>query len=167
MKKVLLILVLVISVSQIKAQRKNNDSKIRLNVGGEIGLATGDLNSRYSLGLGATVNLEYLIDEKLTAYANSGLIEFIGKKIPGTNTKYRSTATFPIIGGVKYYFANNFYGTAALGVTIFSGAGIQSNKFTYLPGLGFKANDKVDILFKYTGYANAGGAFGVRVSYAL
>ncbi len=166
MKKLVLGLLLAITALQIQAQKKNSDSKIGFNVGAELALATGNLNTTYSIGLGATANLEYMVDEKITAYVNSGILQYVGRKIAGTNLKARNTAVFPILGGVKYNFASNFYGVAAVGVSVFSGAG-QSSKFTYLPGLGFKANDKFDILLKYTGYANAGGAFGVRVSYAL
>lgn len=164
MKTRLLVLLLGFTVTQLQAQK--SDSKIAFNVGGELALATGNLNAAYSLGLGATAQLEYTVDEKITAYLNSGILQYVGKKIPGTTTKQRNTAVFPILGGAKYNFAKNFYGSAALGVSVFSGAG-QSSKFTYIPGLGFKANEKIDVLFKYTGYANAGGAFGVRVSYAL
>ena len=166
MKKIIFVLAVSVLALNTNAQKNNNDSKIGFNVGAELGIVTGNLNSSYSIGLGATANLEYKVDDKLTALINSGLIEFVGKKVPGTQLKNRNSATIPVLGGVKYYLANNFYGQAALGFTVFSGAGGFS-KFTYSPALGFKANDKMDILFKYTGFANAGGAFGVRVSYAL
>jgi hypothetical protein len=166
MKKILFVLVLASTALQMQAQKKNSDSKISFNVGGELALSTGSLNDKYSLGLGATAQLEYAYDEKINFTLNSGILQYIGKKIPGGTTKERNRAVFPVLGGAKYNFAKNFYGSAAIGVSIFSGSG-GSSKFTYIPALGFKANDKIDVLLKYTGYANSGGAFGVRVSYAL
>jgi hypothetical protein len=172
MKKILFVLALAIAAFQTQAQKKNSDSKISFNVGGELALATGNLKDAYSIGLGATGQLEYQYDEKMRIIVNSGIIQYVGKKItnPIPNTpaiKIRNSAVIPVLGGVKYNFASNFYGVAEVGVSIFSGSSSLGSKFTYIPALGFSANDKIDILLKYTGYANAGGAFGVRVSYAL
>lgn len=165
MKKVIIVLGISMLAFNVNAQ-KNSDSKINFNVGGEVAFATGNLSSVYSIGLGATANLEYKVDEKITAYLNAGLIEYVGKKVPGTQLKLRSSAAIPLLAGGKYFVAKNFYGNLALGMTIFSGVG-GASRFTYIPGFGFKANEKIDVLLKYTGYANSGGAFGVRVSYAL
>jgi hypothetical protein len=172
MKKTLFFLALAFTALQMQAQKKNSDSKISFNVGGELALATGNLKSAYSIGLGATAQLEYQYDEKMQFTINSGILQYVGRKIvtilPNSPAlKNRNTAVVPVLGGVKYNFASNFYGAAELGVSIFSGSNALGTKLTYIPGLGFKANDKFDILLKYTGYANAGGAFGVRVSYAL
>ncbi len=164
MKKIVLSLSIIIVSLTSNAQK--DDSKVKFNVGGELALATGNLNIAYSVGLGATAQLEYRIDEKTHLSLNSGIIEYVGRKIENTTTKIRNTAVIPILGGVKYNFASNFYGAAQLGISIFSGAG-QTAKFTYIPGLGFEINDKVDVLLKYSGYSNAGGAFGVRVAFAL
>ena len=147
MKKLIFLFGISLMALNSTAQRGKDEAKLGFNAGAELGLATGGLNSIYSLGIGATANLEYKIDDKLKALVNSGLIQYIGKKISGTQTKIRNSAAIPILGGVKYYVANNFYGQAALGLTIFSGAG-GSTKFTYSPGIGFKANEKIDILFK-------------------
>jgi hypothetical protein len=166
MKKILFVLVLAITALQMQGQKKNSDSKIAFNVGGELALATGNLKSLYSIGLGATAQLEYQYDEKMRIVVNSGILQYVGRKTtPGQ--KNRNSAVIPVLGGVKYNFASNFYGAAEVGVSIFSGSASPGTKFTYVPALGFSANDKIDVLLKYTGYANAGGAFGVRVSYAL
>jgi hypothetical protein len=168
MKKVLLGFIISLTVLNSNAQ-KNNDSKIAFNVGGEVALTTGgSLKTNYSVGLGATAQLEYAVDDKLSITANSGLIQYVGRKttIAGIPVKIRNTATFPILVGAKYNLSTNFYGSIQLGSSIFSGAG-QTSKFTYVPSLGFKANEKYDVQIKYTGYVNYGGAFGVRVSYSL
>jgi hypothetical protein len=164
MKKIMICSFIVIGALATKAQK--NESKVNFNVGAELGLATGNLNIAYSLGIGATAQLEYSMDEKSRITVNSGIIQYVGRKIPGGSTKYRSTAVIPILAGIKYDFASNFYGSAQLGVSVFSGVG-QTSKFTYIPGLGFRINEKLDALLKYTGYSDAGGAFGVRVAYSL
>ncbi len=163
MKKLVFSLAIVVISFASKAQKNSN---VSFNVGAELGLATGNLNTVYSIGIGATAQLEYKMDENANLTVNSGIIEYVGKKISGSTTKFRSSAAIPVLAGVKYYFASNFYGAAQLGVTIFSGVG-GSSKFTYSPGLGFKVNEKADVLLKYTGYSDAGGAFGIRVGYTL
>jgi Outer membrane protein beta-barrel domain len=164
MKKIVLSLAIIIISLTSYAQKEL--SKVKFNVGGELGFATGNLNGTYSIGIGATAQLEYALDEKSHITVNSGIIEYVGKKIPNTSTKNQSNAVIPILAGVKYNFATNFYGSAQLGVSLFTGK-VGATKFTYAPGLGFKINDKWDALLKYTGYSDAGGAFGIRVAYSL
>jgi hypothetical protein len=161
-----LIVVISMFCVSIGANAQKNNSKVNFNIGAELGFATGNLNIAYSLGIGGTAQLEYAMDEKSRITLNSGIIQYVGRKIPGSVTKYRSIAVVPVLVGVKYDFASNFYGSAQLGVSVFSGAG-QTSKFTYIPGLGFRINEKLDALLKYTGYSDAGGAFGVRVAYSL
>lgn len=171
MKKFLSVFILLsFSTTFVNAQK--NDSKVNFNVGGELALATGNLDAVYSIGLGATAQLEYGIDEKTHITLNSGILQYVGRKtenpIPNSPAiKIRNSAVIPILAGVKYNFASNFYGAAELGISIFSGSSSLGSKFTYVPGLGFRINDKWDALLKYTGYSNAGGAFGVRVAYSL
>jgi hypothetical protein len=169
MKKYLLCFVVGIALVSSSSAQKDN-SKIKFNVGAELGIATGNLNIAYSLGIGATAQLEYAMDEKSSITLNSGIIQYIGKKIsiPGVAAaKVRNNAVLPILAGVKYDFASNFYGSAQLGVSVFAGSSGLGSKFTYIPGLGFRINEKLDALLKYTGYSDAGGAFGVRVAYSL
>jgi hypothetical protein len=165
MRKLLTGLFAIVFTMSASAQTKD-ESKIKFNVGLELGLATGILKEVYSIGLGATAQLEYGIDDNLSVTANSGIIQYVGRKIPGTTTKYLSSATIPLLVGGKYMFSDNFFGTLQIGTSIFSGVNKGSN-FTYIPGLGFNVNDKISALVKYTGYSSYGGAFGVRVSYNL
>jgi hypothetical protein len=158
-------LLFMISIFTLCAQ-KRDESKIRFNVGAELGLATGILKDYYSIGIGATAELEYLVDDNLSVTANSGIIQYVGRKIPNTTTKYLSSATIPILIGGKYMLSDNFFGTLQLGTSLFSGVD-KGARFTYIPGLGFKVNEKITAQIKYTGYSSFGGAFGVRVSYSL
>jgi hypothetical protein len=163
MKKIIISSFILIGALTATAQK---GSKMGFNIGAELGFATGNLNLAYSIGIGATAQLEYAMDEKSRITVNSGIIQYVGKKISGTALKNQSNAVIPILAGVKYNFASNFYGSAQLGVSLFTGK-VGATKFTYEPGLGFKINEKLDALVKYTGYSDFGGAFGVRVSYSL
>lgn len=163
MKIQILLIVSILIFGKTNAQK---NSKISFNVGGELGFATGNLNLFYSVGIGATAQLDYEVDDKIRITANSGIIQYAGRKLQGTALKNQSNAVIPVLAGAKYFFAENFYGNLQLGVSLFTGK-LGSNKFTYIPGLGFYINDKVDLLLKYTGYTNLGGAFGVRLGYAL
>jgi hypothetical protein len=167
MKKSLFVACLVLTTIFANAQKRSSDNKVSFNVGGELALATGDFSSTHSFGIGATAQLNYNLEENIDLIANAGIIAFSGKKIEGTNSKYKGIALIPILVGGKYYFSENFYGQAALGLGIFNGSGSSVNKFSYSPGLGFKINDKLDALVKYTGYTKVGGSFGVRVGYTL
>ncbi len=160
------ITILMMLGSLIANAQKNNDSKIDFNVGAELGFATGILNSAYSITYGATAQLEYQINDKTSITGNSGIQQFVGRKLPGTSLKNQSNTLIPILAGGKYYISDNFFGSVQLGLSLFTGK-VGATKFTYAPGLGFKINDKVEALVKYTGYSNFGGAFGARVSYSL
>ena len=112
------------------------------------------------------------MDEKSRITLNSGIIQYVGRELPNSipgvaAAKVRNNAVLPILGGVEYDFASNFYGSAQLGVSVFAGSSGLGSKFTYIPGLGFRINEKLDALLKYTGYSDLGGAFGVRVAYSL
>jgi hypothetical protein len=170
MKKIIFSsIIILVTAYSANAQK---DSKVNFNIGAELGFATGNLNIAYSLGIGATAQLEYAMDEKSRITLNSGIIQYVGRKLPNSvpgiaAAKYRNNAVLPILAGVKYDFASNFYGSAQLGVSVFAGSSGLGSKFTYVPGLGFKINEKLDALLKYTGYSDLGGAFGVRVAYSL
>ncbi len=158
-----LLLAVFINVFSIATNaQKGNDSKINFNVGAELGFANGGLGVTHSLGIGATAQIEYAVNEKTRATAMSGVLNYSGKSIDGA-TKFSGLTAIPVLVGVKYYLSDNFFGTAQLGVSLFSGV----TPFTYSPGIGFMINGKVEAQLKYTGYANLGGAFGIRVAYNL
>lgn len=139
---------------------------LQFSVGPEFGIATGNLNSAYSVTAGGTLQMDFKAASDLAVTANSGVIVFVGKKVKGTNLKVRSVAAIPLLAGIKYYFTPKVYGSAQLGETFFTSTGGGSN-FTYAPGVGFKIDNKLDLLLKYTGYSDAGGAFGVRLGINL
>ncbi len=167
MKKLLTVVALMIATYAVQAQKR---SDLSFNVGAEVGAATGNLNNFYSFIIGATGQLEYAIDTDAALTLQTGFIQFIGRKIQGTNTKYRSATLIPLLAGVKYDLSPKFFGAAQLGTSINTAKGGGST-FTYSPGIGYKFDDKVEAVLKYTGYSSnnsaGGGTFGIRVSVRL
>jgi hypothetical protein len=141
------------------------DKNLKFSIGGELGAATGNLNTAYSLAAGATAQADIAIDKDAAITLNAGIVELIGKKI-NSAVKNRSVATIPLLVGVKYYFTPVVYGSGQLGTTVFTTKG-GGSKFTYAPGIGFKLDKNIDILVKYTGLSDAGGIFGARVAYVF
>ena len=140
---------------------------LKFSVGGELGAVTGNLAKIYSVAIGGTGQLEYMIDKDLTLTANSGIIGLSGKNVPGSSSlKYKSTGIIPLLAGIKYYFMPNLYGSGQLGTSIFTKSGGGST-FTYIPGIGYKISEKLDALLKYSGYSSNGGTFGIRLGYFL
>jgi hypothetical protein len=162
MKKILFGAILLISAAGAKAQEKN----LKLSVGPEIAAVTGNLGDVYSLAIGGTVQADLKINEEFAVTANSGFIDFIGKKIGGTNVKYQSNVLIPLLAGAKYYFSPKAYGSLQLGTTIATNNGGGST-FTYAPGVGYKFDEHIDAILKYTGYSGDGGTFGIRVGYTF
>lgn len=161
MKKLITTLVIIVVALNVNAQKN-----VKFSLGAELGVPTGNLNTIYSVAVGATAQADVKIDTDAALTFNTGIIQYVGKKIKNTNFKYRSEALIPLLVGVKYYFSPMVYGSGQLGTSI-STAQNGGSTFTYIPGVGFKFDERVDLLLKYTGYSGDGGAFGVRLGYTF
>ncbi len=163
MKKMILIAVIIIAAINTKAQKSNT---IRFSLGAEVGAVTGNLNSVYGAAFGATAQVEYKATEDLGITGNAGIINLTGKKISGTNLKYKSSALIPLLVGIKYYFSPKAFGSAQIGTSVSTKSGGGSS-FTYIPGVGYQFSERIDALVKYTGYSSDGGTFGLRIGYTF
>lgn len=163
MKKLLLGAAFFISAAGAQAQ---NGKNLKFSVGPEIAAVTGNLGDIYSLAIGGTAQVDLRINEEFTLTGNSGFIDFVGKKIGNSNTKFQSNVLIPLLVGGKYYFVPKAYGSLQLGTTIATNNGGGST-FTYAPGFGYKFDEHLDALLKYTGYSGDGGTFGVRIGYTF
>lgn len=162
MKKIILATLISAAVFSVSAQNSKN---LKFSLGGELGVPTGNLNTRYSFAVGATAQADLAIDKDAAITFNAGIVDLTGKKI-NSSVKYNSIATIPLLVGVKYYFTPIVYGSGQLGTTVFTNTG-GGSKFTYVPGIGFKIDKNIDLLVKYTGLSDAGGIFGARVAYVF
>lgn len=163
MKKLILASIITATVISVNAQKNKN---VIFSLGAELGVPTGNLNTIYSVAVGATAQADIKIDTDAALTFNTGIIQYVGKKIKNTNFKYRSEALIPLLVGVKYYFTPMVYGSGQLGTSI-STQQNGGSTFTYIPGVGFKFDERIDLLVKYTGYSGDGGAFGVRLGYSF
>ena len=162
MKHFFLSLLILIVTLSVHAQKTYG---VKISLGAELGAVTGDISDLYSFAAGATGQLDFSVDNSLTITGNAGLIQLIGKKI-NSSVKNTSLTLVPLLGGIKYYFTKNIYGSGQLGSSVRlrkDGGSI----FTYIPGIGIKFDNRVDALIKYTGYKDLGGTFGVRIGYTL
>ena len=163
MKKLIFAFFLTAMAISVNAQKV---TKPTLSLGGELGAATGNLNLYYGLTAGVTLQADFVVDNDLAITLNAGIIEFVGKKIDNI-TKNNSVAVLPILAGIKYYFTPVIYGSGQLGSSTFTKGRFKGTTFTYIPGVGYKFDEKLDLLVKYTGYSGDGGAFGVRLGYTF
>ena len=184
MKKLILSLAVIAAAMSVNAQAKTSakmDQKLRFSIGAELAAPIGDFKKSSSFGFGGSVQGDYWVDPTFAITLNAGYINFTGKDytivvpgFPNTTIKGTSFGLIPILGGIKYNFTPQFYGTAQLGVS-FSTQKNGGSNFTYAPGLGYKFTDNFDALLKYTGYSvksGTGGSsslntIGLRIAYTF
>lgn len=171
MKKIFLCAaVLAASVTAVSAQSKTSVKKPVFSAGIEAALPLGDFKQGYKFGLGATVQGEYPAADKVGLTLSAGYLSFTGKTVEFLGEKYKNEAqgVIPVLAGAKYYFADNIYGHAQIGLSFFN-HGVGS-AFTYSPGIGIKASDNIDVLVKYQAASKSGSTasfVGARVAYTF
>ncbi len=183
MKKLILSLAVIAAAIGAQAQDDKTDaSGLKFSLGLEAALPIGDFNKTSSFGIGGSVQGDYWIDPTLAITLNAGYINFSGKDysivIPGFGTTTVKGADFgliPVLGGIKYKFTPELYGSAQLGVSLSTEKNGGSN-FTYAPGIGYYFSPNFDALLKYTGYSvkGSGGTgnsalntIGLRIAYTF
>ncbi len=177
MKKVLLSVAIIAVAFGANAQKKESDeSPLKFSVGVEAAAPLGDFGKAYSFGIGGTAQADYSVAPEFALTINAGYISYTGKSqtIPGFGTfKVPSQAVIPILAGGKYNFTPQFYGSAQIGVGIFtagSGGGKSVSALAYAPGIGYKFTENLDALVKYTGYSKnsvTNSAIAIRVAYTF
>lgn len=96
-------------------------AQIRLNTGASfnIGIPTGSFSDLVETGIGGSVIGELIFSEKFSATISGSYQNFPGKgegyAVQGKVIDF-SVNSIPVLAGVRYYFANNFFGFADAGV---------------------------------------------------
>jgi len=170
MKKIILSAIIIIVSLSAFAQTENT---FTFSAGPELGFATGSFSNTHSVGIGGTVQAEYLVMDKLKATATFGILNYVGKS-KTSNTDNAAQTVVPLRIGAKYFLAGGLYGGAQLGVA-FLGNYNKGTAFAYSPlmlGYEFKLKSEkaFDATIKYDAYTGSGGigtmgTFGVRVAY--
>lgn len=168
MKKILIIAVLATGLMSNAFAQKDG---LKFSAGPEIGFAIGDFSSTHSLGIGASGQLEFGLQDKLNFTATAGVMNFSGKDRSSTE-KNQGYTVIPIRAGVKYFLTTGIYAGAQLGAAFLTGYG-DGTAFSYSPQVGYEfktKNDKsVDATFKYEGFSKNGslGALAFRLAYVF
>ena len=164
--KLILLFVLVALGLSLNAQTENK-KPITIGVGALIGFP---VSSAYHLPLGLDVIGEYAVAPSwgltLSAGYDVGLVKTV---YWSSESGYRGVneGLISVMAGGKYYFANKFYGSAQLGVFIYTAKG-SGNYLTFAPGIGYKISKKFDLLLKFQSFAMSDLDFlGIRAGFTF
>jgi hypothetical protein len=173
MKKTILSLAIIGISTAAFAQKKEDDVQLlKFSIGLEAALPLGNFGDVSTFGIGGTAQADYKVGDDLALNINAGYISFQPKNITvfGTTIKGKAVGYIPILAGIRYYFTDEVFALAQLGITIATASGTSSSLFTYSPGVGYKFSEYVDAAIKYTGYSkdsNNTSTVGVRVAYTF
>ena len=172
MKKILLLTAITgfLAFSGINAQAQKDPAMNgqKLGVGVEFGLPVSDFGDVYNLGVGGSLVYQVPVATNLNFTASAGYISFKSKEILGTTTSF---GTIPVKAGIRYFFAENFYGGGELGAA-FSTEDNGKTAFAYAPGIGveFPVADKaaIDLGVRYEGWSrnsHTSSFVGIRAAF--
>jgi Outer membrane protein beta-barrel domain len=171
-KTILFIAIIGISFASFAQKKEDDVQMLKLSVGVEAALPLGDFGKASTFGIGGTAQADYKVTDDLALNLNAGYISFLPKSITvfGVTSKGKAVGYIPILGGIRYYFSEQVFALAQLGVTIATASGTSTSLFTYAPGIGYKFSDNVDAALKYTGYSknsNNSSTIGLRIAYTF
>ncbi|MBI4811305.1 MAG: outer membrane beta-barrel protein [Ignavibacteriales bacterium] len=172
MKRLLLVFLLFLLASSLSFSQ---DGKMKLGVGGEILLPSGDFGDIAGTGFGGTANFLYLVNDQIAISGTAGYITWGSKSFDmGLGEWEYSYSAIPILAGGRYYFTTGdarVYGSAELGLYMFNftvttpsyeflgytvegGETSESeSEFTFAPGVGYEMkigdNMNLDLTGKY------------------
>jgi hypothetical protein len=163
MKKLFFIATFIAASFAVQAQ--DEAQPLAFSIGLEAALPMSNLSDIASFGIGGSAQVDYTIAPTLALTLNAGYINMSFKDVVGGG----SIGYIPVLGGIKYAFTEQLYGSAQLGATFYSKSG-GGTSFTYAPGIGYKFSPNFDALLKYTGWSQKDveeSALGLRVAYTF
>jgi len=161
--KLFLVVVLFVLAVSVNAQSKD-EKTFKIGVGALVGLPVGDLSKSASLAWGIDVMGEYAVAPSIGLTLSAGYLDWAKKS--GYDGNWSS---IPVLVGGKYYFSDKLYGSAQLGVSIYSESA-YGTAFAFAPGIGYKISENIDLLLKYQSAGKDGWAdsfLGLRVGLSL
>ena len=169
MKKLSVIITLSLFFLCANAQKEDKKGNTNFSVGLEAGLPVGIVRQSCSFVLGGTVQVEKHISNEAGLTLSTGYISYLGRTIDaGAFTNKTTDVGFvPLQAGAKYYFSENIFGHAQLGIAIGTSTGVGTY-FSYAPGIGAKLTNQIDAELKYhsiTSSTGSIGQIGVRIGY--
>jgi len=155
--------------NQVKAQTTDANA-LRLGIGVDAGVPTGNASIGSNFILGGTARLQYGITNNFALTLTSGAYHYFPKDIPGTNTPYQSYGLIPVKIGLKEFFAKNIYFGAETGVGFeVLDSGFGAKRFILSPALGW-ADKHWDLGFRYeylSAKTGTDGLYALRLAYGF
>ncbi|MES2269118.1 MAG: outer membrane beta-barrel protein [Bacteroidota bacterium] len=170
MKKFLLALVLLSGAAFSSFAQTTSESG-KFSIGFEAGIPVGDASNTSNLTIGGSLKYDLPIAEKTFLTGSAGYTKFLYKsefKVSG-NSFY----AIPVKVGVKYFFADAFYGEAQLGAAFleekYMGYKGNTTAFAYSPGIGYAFGGGVDLGVRYEGWSKNGtiSQVAARLAYSF
>jgi opacity protein-like surface antigen len=157
MKKLLLLTAIssILAFSSASAQNSKDPAMngSKLGVGVEFGLPVGDFGDVFNLGVGGSLVLQIPVATNLNFTGSAGYLKFSNDS---DDIIEYSVAAIPVKAGLRYYFAENFYGAGELGAAFYTGDN-STTAFAYAPGIGveFPVANKaaIDLGVRYEGWS--------------
>lgn len=153
MKKFLLAAVLLAGVSMSSLAQKKSDGNGKFSIGVEAGIPVGTTSDAYNFAIGGSLKYDMPIATGTDFTVSAGYTSFMGKTVLGF--KIPAAGFVPLKAGIKYWFADAFYGEAQLGAAFSTQSG-GGTAFAYSPGIGYKFSDVVDLGVRYEAWSHNG-----------
>ena len=167
MKKILLAVALIAGVSVSSFAQSKSEDGGKFSVGLEAGLPVGDASNAYNFVIGGSLKYAQPIATDLAFTISAGYSSFMGKTVAGF--KVPAAGFVPVKAGIKYNFAESFYGEAQLGASFGTQSGSKTG-FAYSPGVGYNFGGGVDLGVRYEGWSYSGGTvsqIAARLAYSF
>lgn len=169
MKKFLLALVLL-SGAALSSFAQSSSSTGKFSIGVEAGLPLGDAKNSSNFVIGGSLKYDHPIAENTFITGSAGYNKFIYKS---DFKDFGSFYAIPVKVGLKYFFAESFYGEAQLGAAFmnekFEGESANATAFAYSPGIGYVLGGGVDLGVRYEGWSKNGtiSQISARLAYSF
>jgi len=166
MKRILLTLLILSSVSFVRAQSaksssvmprevSSNRSNLKFGLSVNPGLSLGNAGSDFVLG--GALSLYKILTANLEATFSAGYTQFFyGRDI-------QKGGLIPVKAGLQYALNPRFYVGAQAGVAFSTTDG--GAYFVYSPSVGLRINKQVDVAFKYDHFSNEPSVLGINLTY--
>lgn len=156
MKKFLLAVVLL-SGAAFSSFAQSKDSG-KFSIGLEAGLPVGDVKNLSNFAIGGSLKYDHPIAENTFITGSAGYTKFLSND-DAKSIGYKLYA-IPVKVGVKYFFAESFYGEAQVGAAFanekVAGVSNSTTAFAYSPGIGYAFGGGVDLGVRYEGWSKNG-----------
>lgn len=152
--------------TNVKAQTVDK-SALRLGIGIEGGIPTGNIHELSKFELGGTARLQYGLSNNLALTLTSGYYNFFASQL-SKDLGGKSSGMVPVKLGIKAFFAPSIYFGAEAGAG-FETQSEGNTKLILSPGLGW-ANKSWDVGVRYenfSGQSSNYGLVGLRIAYGF